>query len=1133
MPSTYSPLKIELPATGEQSGTWGNTTNTNLGTALEEAITGSANVTFSSGNVTLTLTDTNASQVARNLRLNLIGVTGGSTRTLTVPAIKKLYLVSNNCADSVIVGNSTGATVTVPAGNNIFIYNDGTDVLNAITYITALNAATVAAGSVTTTQVDIVSQGDLRLQDTTGGQYVALQAPGTVASSYTLTLPVDDGTNGQALITDGNGVLSWSTAASGDVYGPASATDNAIARFDLTTGKIIQNSGVIIDDSNNITGAAAITTTGVLTVPAGTVSAPAITTTGDTNTGIFFPAADTIAFAEGGVESMRINSSGFLGIGTNNPARSLTIQTPASNYVSRFIASTNNFALMEFANNANNNNDAIIGTVAANTLAFYTNGFSERMRIDSSGNVSIGTTAAPYGGLTILAGDAFTQYFNNTSGVTGADGFTVGLASDNNAYVFNRENSNLIFGTNAAERMRITNAGRIGIGTTAPSYSIQLNGENVTGGIFIQDSNSASASPVFRVQGNRVDTNGSQCFAGGLVLERYQSSGTGGVVAGNWLGNIYFGGNYDATPNFTYSASIAAVAEANWTSTSAAAAAIAFLTGTSGTALGTPNAGFGTERMRITSAGNVGIGTSSPAANTRLTLEDTQTVKLVLRGGSTQNGILLNAVSTSAQYYIGSGLNLLGTGDRGFLIYDVTSARPKFFVEEVNGETRIDATTFLRYITNNAERMRITSAGRVGIGTSSPNQLLDVSTAGEAIIAVTSTAAGGKQYNFISSPTGGLGTGVFSIYDRTGTASRIAINNDGLVAIGNMVTPEKRLTVFDDNASTTTTTGIVITNNSLTTNSRSGIAFKNFDNYGAAIWSPRTGSALGNLVFATNGGAGIAETNAVERMRIDSNGKVGIATPIPFGVLEVISGGQNSGANPTTFPNINIVQGADTINANGGLDFRGSAFGAGYGFRMSAIDSSGVHLVFGNRQNSTTFTEVMRIDSSGNLLVGTTSVTGAGGFSIRPNLGGAGTYCRLALNSNGTNDVFEFLQNGTQVGRIQIAATQTFYVTTSDYRLKENIAPMTGALAKVTQLKPCTYTWKSNGSNGQGFIAHELAEVCPEAVVGKKDEVNKDGSINPQGIDTSFLVATLTAAIQEQQALITSLTARIAALESK
>ena len=117
-------------------------------------------------------------------------------------------------------------------------------------------------------------------------------------------------------------------------------------------------------------------------------------------------------------------------------------------------------------------------------------------------------------------------------------------------------------------------------------------------------------------------------------------------------------------------------------------------------------------------------------------------------------------------------------------------------------------------------------------------------------------------------------------------------------------------------------------------------------------------------------------------------------------------------------------------------------------------------------------------------------------------------------------------------GNISWTNTATTYNTSSDYRLKENVAPMTGALSKVAALKPCTYSWKIDGSSGQGFIAHELAEVCPQAVTGEKDGVREDG-ITPkyQGIDVSFLVATLTAAIQEQQALITSLTARIAALE--
>jgi len=111
----------------------------------------------------------------------------------------------------------------------------------------------------------------------------------------------------------------------------------------------------------------------------------------------------------------------------------------------------------------------------------------------------------------------------------------------------------------------------------------------------------------------------------------------------------------------------------------------------------------------------------------------------------------------------------------------------------------------------------------------------------------------------------------------------------------------------------------------------------------------------------------------------------------------------------------------------------------------------------------------------------------------------------------------------TNTGAITSNGSTTSYVTSSDYRLKENIAPMTGALSTVAQLKPCTYTWKQSGLADNGFIAHELQEVLPNAVVGEKDAVNEDGSIKPQAIDTSFLVATLTAAIQELNAKVTAL----------
>ena len=111
MASTYSSLKIELIGTGDQAGTWGATTNVNLGTAIEEAITGSANVTFASSNTAIALTDTNAAQTARNLRLNLVG-TITNQQTLFIPAIEKQYIVTNGLSNSVVVSNGSNASPT-------------------------------------------------------------------------------------------------------------------------------------------------------------------------------------------------------------------------------------------------------------------------------------------------------------------------------------------------------------------------------------------------------------------------------------------------------------------------------------------------------------------------------------------------------------------------------------------------------------------------------------------------------------------------------------------------------------------------------------------------------------------------------------------------------------------------------------------------------------------------------------------------------------------------------------------------------------------------------------------------------------------------------------------------------------
>jgi hypothetical protein len=138
MPSTFSPLKFELITTGEQDGTWGDTTNTNIGTAIEQAITGTGDVTFTSSDVTLTLANTNNTQTARNLRLVLIGTSGGA-RQLIVPAIEKQYIIKNELADTVTVKNSSGTGIAVPSGATMIVFNNGTNVVDVITHATSLS----------------------------------------------------------------------------------------------------------------------------------------------------------------------------------------------------------------------------------------------------------------------------------------------------------------------------------------------------------------------------------------------------------------------------------------------------------------------------------------------------------------------------------------------------------------------------------------------------------------------------------------------------------------------------------------------------------------------------------------------------------------------------------------------------------------------------------------------------------------------------------------------------------------------------------------------------------------------------------------------------------------------------------
>jgi hypothetical protein len=233
MASTYSDLKIELIGTGEQTGTWGTTTNNNFSIALSEAITGSADVAFSSADVTVTLTDTNASQTARNLRLNLTGTSGGARQLILGSGcqIEKLYLINNGLADAVTVKNTSGTGIAVAAGKSMFVYNNGTNVVDAVTYLTSLTLGTAlpvasgGSGAATLTGVLKGNGTSAFTAATAGTDYVA---PGT-ATTFT-ALQTFAGTSSNADLKTSNIIETATVSATA-----ATGTIN----YDITTQSVL------------------------------------------------------------------------------------------------------------------------------------------------------------------------------------------------------------------------------------------------------------------------------------------------------------------------------------------------------------------------------------------------------------------------------------------------------------------------------------------------------------------------------------------------------------------------------------------------------------------------------------------------------------------------------------------------------------------------------------------------------------------------------------------------------------------------------------------------------------------------------------------------------------------------------
>ena len=509
----------------------------------------------------------------------------------------------------------------------------------------------------------------------------------------------------------------------------------------------------------------------------------------------------------------------------------------------------------------------------------------------------------------------------------------------------------------------------------------------------------------------------------------------------------------------------------------------------------------GSEKMRIDSSGNVGIGTTNGDIFGRFY---TRSVGIDSAG--------ITKIQIDGASYTGIDFGVNGTRNG-----EINNTSTSF------GINTIDARP-LTFTTNNTERMRIDSSGTTTMIKSSAGASttpLVVRNSGSTVVNTESkiflsTVANDDRGAYISAKITDSSNGNALIL-ATNTAGsspteRMRIDSSGRVGIG---------TSSPDFLLSTSGTGTNRISVNSTDSGTSGVYFRVLNG----------GSMIGNGTIATQSNGDMkfftGTSSEAERMLIDTSGGVSI------------------GHSSTSPDRLRLYEGA---NNNVGIFFQTATSGVGGsdGFRVGQNDSNAFLWNYEATPLSfaTSGSERVRITSGGDILVGTTS-KGYGLFSSSRLTIGDGdsgdgvciggliqnnsAYTTQADNNTGTR-YFAYIANGSSsvVGTISFTSTATAYNTSSDYRLKENVVDLTGALDRVDQLEPKRFNFIADeDTTVDGFLAHEVQDIVPEAVTGEKDAVDDEGNPEYQGIDQSKIVPLLVGAIKELKAEIETLKSQI------